>query len=99
MGWIDDKWNEDDPKTANYKANVDGALLKVAAVRAGIGQGRLPKFLAEKYDDLQHLAAYETIRTIDLWLLYHPDLKTVPKIQALGKFLRTKLKLGEWEIE
>ena len=54
---------------------TDDMITMHAAVRAGMGIGRLPCFLGDPDPDLMRLPGVEPTRYFDIWILTHPDLK------------------------
>lgn len=53
------------------------------AVEAGIGIGYLPCFVGDARPQLRRLAAPEPALAADLWVLTHPDLRTVARVRAV----------------
>lgn len=70
---------------------VDSLLGMTAAVRHGMGTGLLLCLLAEGHGELVRLAGpFEALDT-QVWILTHPDLKTVARIRTLTDFLYERL--------
>ncbi|WP_020591765.1 LysR family transcriptional regulator [Kiloniella laminariae] len=68
------------------------SLLAVAdAVRAGAGLAILPCFMADEDSSLLRLAGPLPELTGELWLLTHPDLRSVGRIRACMDFLAGEL--------
>ncbi|SMF56539.1 DNA-binding transcriptional regulator, LysR family [Alteromonadaceae bacterium Bs31] len=65
--------------------------LQVAACRAGMGVGILPCFIGDSDPQLLRIAPYTSEHKYDLWLLYHPDLRSSVKIRTLVKFLYARM--------
>ena len=64
--------------------------LQCAAVRAGMGVAALPVFLGERSGLKRILADQQVGR--DIWLTYHEDLRSSPRIAAVTQFLIACLK-------
>lgn len=65
---------------------TDDMISAHAAVRAGLGIGRMPCFLGDPDPDLIRVPGLEVARYFDIWLLTHPDLKNVARIRAFLRF-------------
>jgi DNA-binding transcriptional LysR family regulator len=65
---------------------TDDMITMHAAVRAGMGIGRLPCFLGDPDPDLMRLPGVEPSRYFDIWILTHPDLKNVARIRTFLRF-------------
>ncbi|WP_148252948.1 LysR family transcriptional regulator [Aidingimonas lacisalsi] len=66
---------------------VDTMLGMQAAVRDGLGQAILPCYLADEDSSMVRIGAPIPELTTDLWLLTHPDLRRVARIQAFMTFV------------
>jgi len=69
---------------AYMETNSTHALL--AAVRAGVGVGVLPRFVARWHDDVVEVS--DVVATHDVWLITHPEFRRDPKVRATAEFLR-----------
>ncbi|WP_420336375.1 LysR family transcriptional regulator [Roseibium sp.] len=65
---------------------ADDMIALLAAVKAGMGIGRLPCFLGDPDPDLVRLPGMEPARYLDIWVLTHPDLKNVARIRSFLRF-------------
>lgn len=65
---------------------ADDMIALLAAVKAGIGVGRLPCFLGDPDPDLVRIPGMEPSRYLDIWVLTHPDLKNVARIRTFLRF-------------
>ena len=65
---------------------TDDMITMHAAVRAGMGIGRLPCFLGDPDPNLMRLPGVEPTRYFDIWILTHPDLKNVARIRTFLRF-------------
>jgi DNA-binding transcriptional LysR family regulator len=69
---------------AYLETNSTHALL--AAARAGVGVGVLPRLVARKHDDLLEVSG--AVATHDVWLITHPEFRRDPKVRATAEFLK-----------
>src|SRR6267143_1973315 len=69
---------------AYMETNSTHALL--AAARAGVGVGVLPRFVARWHDDLVEVS--DAVATHDVWLVTHPEFRRDPKVRATADFLK-----------
>jgi DNA-binding transcriptional LysR family regulator len=63
-----------------FSSNV---LLRIAAVRAGVGIAMLPCALCDGDPGLVRVAGIEPVRGDPIWLLTHPDLRGAARVRAL----------------
>ncbi len=66
----------------------ESASVRLAALRLGLGIGPLPCVVGDCHAELARAAA-EPLEVGGLWLLSHPDLRQVPRVQALSGFVQT----------
>lgn len=71
---------------AKVSARSDDMLAVHAAVRAGMGIGRMPCFLGDGDPALVRVPGFEPTRYLDIWVLTHPDLKKVERIRRFMRF-------------
>jgi DNA-binding transcriptional LysR family regulator len=69
---------------AYMETNSTHALL--AAARAGVGVGVLPRFVARWHDDIVEVS--DTVATQDVWLITHPEFRRDPKVRATAEVLK-----------
>ncbi len=86
-------WGANPPKAirerfpnAEVSTVTDDMIAMYAAIRAGMGIGRLPCFLGDSHAELVRLPGAEPVRYFDIWILTHPDLKNVARIRSFMKF-------------
>ncbi|HMB77974.1 MAG TPA: LysR family transcriptional regulator [Kiloniellaceae bacterium] len=77
--------------TAPPRVSVNDAEGILAAVRAGLGKSLLPVRLAETDPALRRLGDGPPSLHREIWLLTHPDLRALPRIQAVTDWLRSVL--------
>lgn len=71
---------------ANVSVRSDDMIAVHAAVRAGMGIGRMPCFLGDSDPGLARVPGFEPTRYLDIWVLTHPDLKKVERIRRFMRF-------------
>lgn len=71
-------------------ASCNGLEAMIPLLRAGIGFGQLPRFVARAHPDLRELTAAPVERTLSLWALTHPDLRKTPRIRSFIDFLASR---------
>lgn len=102
--WIGRTNDQKTPKwvTAHYpqakaSARVSSNIALHQAARAGLGIAQLPCRIGDDDPKLQRVAPFKAEKDRDLWLLYNPNMRQTPRLQAVAKFL-TKLILAEKEL-
>ncbi len=66
---------------------LDDMVAVHAAVKAGLGVGRMPCFLGDTDPDLIRVPGVDLIPTLDIWVLTHPDLKNVKRLRLFMKYV------------
>lgn len=77
------------PGRAAFRGN--SMLVRMAAIRDGIGIGLLPCFLGEGVRALQRIDLERPELYGDLWLLVHVDLRTNARVRAFVDFIHTEI--------
>lgn len=92
-------WGTDVPKplaeihpTARVALVVDDMIAAVAAVRNGIGIGRMPCFVANMHDDLVPVPGCPFEPYLDIWVLTHPELKRVERVRKFMQFAAERIR-------
>lgn len=67
--------------------SVSDVSAQVAAVRGGMGIGRLPMMLAECEPDLVRVPGTQAVAGYEVWMLSHPDLRDTARLGLLKQFL------------
>jgi DNA-binding transcriptional LysR family regulator len=57
------------------------------AVRNGLGKSLLPIFLQNRFDGLQLLPAYGTALSREVWLIVHPQIRRLARIEAVMRWI------------
>jgi len=93
-GWIgvaqgppDDAWREAMFPGIQTRLKSQSVLLRIAAVRAGIGIALLPCGLCDRDPSLVRLPGVATVVGDPIWALTHPDLRGTARIRVLMNFL------------
>lgn len=64
-------------------ARFDNSSAILAAVKSGLGCAYLLSCLAEAESDLVLVEGHEKVIELDLWLLYHPQMRQSAKVKAV----------------
>lgn len=67
----------------------NSVLLQQAAAAADMGITLLPCAVGDADPRLQRVGALEALEAQPIWLLFHPDLRGVPRIRSLSSHLQT----------
>jgi DNA-binding transcriptional LysR family regulator len=70
----------------------DDMIALQAAVRAGLGVGRMPCFVGDRDPELGRVPGFPLTRYFDIWILTHPDLKHVERIRRFMRFAADEFK-------
>ncbi len=65
----------------------NSAMAQMVAIATGMGVGALPDFLARTNATLVRLPVDTSVLTRDLWLIYHRDLRSSRRVQAMRAFI------------
>lgn len=71
-----------------YGVRCNNVLLQQAAVRAGMGITLLPCALGDADEDLCRVGDAAPMDGQDIWLLFHPDLRGVARIQSVSTHIQ-----------
>jgi DNA-binding transcriptional LysR family regulator len=77
--WIASTKREEDPTP--LLVNDGEAILH--AVRSGLGKSLLPVFLQRRFENLQVLPGYGQVLSREVWLIVHPQIRRLARIQAV----------------
>lgn len=66
---------------------VNDAESALAAVRAGLGQSLLPEIIADRDPSLTRLTEGPAVLSREVWLLIHPEVRQLPRVQAVVDWL------------
>lgn len=67
----------------------NSVLLQQAAVAADLGITLLPCAVGDADPRLERLGALEALEAQPIWLLFHPDLRGVPRIRSLSSHVQS----------
>ena len=83
--WLAEQVDEGDARLAGVRVNDAEALL--FAVKAGLGRGFLPLFLAAEEPDLRRVDDGRRRWSRELWMMLHPDLRDLTRIRVTADWL------------
>ena len=66
----------------------NNVLLQQAAIRADMGVTLLPCGVGDPDERLARVAGVDLLDASEIWLLFHPDLRGVVRIQAVSSFIQ-----------
>jgi DNA-binding transcriptional LysR family regulator len=72
--------------------SLDDMVSAVGAVRAGMGATRMPCFLGDGDANLTRLANVPTFPYPSVWVLTHPELRRVTRIETFMQFMAARLR-------
>ncbi|EEE38894.1 transcriptional regulator, LysR family [Rhodobacteraceae bacterium KLH11] len=64
-------------------ARFDNLFCQIGALQSGMGLLALPLYIAKNIPGIRHLLPKDFNDFIDLWILTHPDLREIPRINAV----------------
>ena len=85
--WIASIKREEEPTP--LLVNDGEAILH--AVRHGLGKSLLPNFLESRFDDIQVLRQYGTVLSREVWLIVHPQIRRLARIEAVMTWIASAL--------
>jgi len=71
---------------------LNNVNVQLAACEMGMGYVQLPCYVGDMYSAIQRVPNSKTYKGQDIWMLYHEDLKSTPKIDIFRKFLTSTMK-------
>jgi DNA-binding transcriptional LysR family regulator len=76
-----------------FKHQVDSMAALQSMVRCGLGVSLLPCYIADRDPGLRRLSAEPLPNSkIDLWILYHPDVRRVHRVRLFADFIAAAMK-------
>lgn len=84
-------WTQEVCPDENFPAILDETGLVHAAVQEGIGLSFLPCFIGDRDDRLQRFGKLNPEHNLDLWILFHSELKNTARIQVFREFIQTEI--------
>lgn len=85
-GVAQERWLRESAGSRPVVFRANDLAIQIAAVRAGMGIGALPWFMAGADPLLVSIAAAKELRR-EIWLIVHTDLRRTPAIRAVLDFL------------
>ena len=61
------------------------------AIRDGLGKSLLPIFLKSRFNDIQVLPQYGTVLSREAWLIVHPQIRRLTRIQSVMTWIASAL--------
>jgi DNA-binding transcriptional LysR family regulator len=61
------------------------------AFRTGLGKSLLPIFLKSRFGDLQVFPQYGTVLSREVWLIVHPQIRRLARIQSVMTWIGSVL--------
>ncbi len=80
---------------ANVVAKFDDMVAVLGAVRAGMGVARMPCLLGDSEPELQKLGGLDLQPYYDIWILTHPELRNVSRIQHFMRFTARRIEAAK----
>ena len=71
---------------------VDDMIAAIGAVRAGIGATRMACFLGDSDPTLARLPGVALFDYTPIWVLTHPDLRSVPRVATFMEFAAARIR-------
>jgi DNA-binding transcriptional LysR family regulator len=68
----------------------DGEAI-LYAVRNGLGRSLLPTFMQSRFEELQIAPDYGTVLTREVWLIVHPRIRQLARVQAVMSWVASAL--------
>ncbi|MEW8561519.1 MAG: LysR family transcriptional regulator [Candidatus Thiodiazotropha sp.] len=98
LRWIGEDTNDPRPTWLHRHTDplelvmrTNDVLATAAAIRHGLGVGRLPTFVGDALPELKRFDDTPGLPRRALWLLTHPDLRRVNRVRVFNTFLAEKL--------
>jgi DNA-binding transcriptional LysR family regulator len=98
LRWIGEDTNDPRPRWLHEHTDplelvmrTNDVLATAAAIRHGLGVGRLPTFVGDASPELKRFDDAPELPRRPLWLLTHPDLRRMNRVRAFNAFLAEKL--------
>jgi DNA-binding transcriptional LysR family regulator len=74
-----------------YSLKVNTQFARLAAARAGLGVGIVPKFVAHQYPDLVQVDVGVEPLIRELWLVAHPDVRAVARLRVTFDYMASAI--------
>lgn len=83
------RWLDETIRPARRAATASDGLGLLALARSGVGAAVLPCFLADGVDGLVRVTGREPVVRREIWLLGHPELRSVRRVAVFADWLRS----------
>lgn len=84
-------WTKKVCPAGNHHFTIDDTGLAHMAIRQGVGLSFLPCFIGDPDDALQRYGTLDDDHGLDLWMLFHSDLKHTARIRAFRDFITEEI--------
>jgi len=84
-------WTKEASPTKDHNLYVDDTLLTLAALKAGAGLAYLPCFMGDSEPSLVRFRPPEPKHNLDLWLVYHRDLRRIKRVRLFREHMQHEL--------
>lgn len=84
-------WTKEACPQRQHRFYVDDTLLTLAALKSGAGLAYLPCFMGDREPALTRYRAPEPRHDLELWLLYHRDLRRTKRVELFREHLMREI--------
>jgi DNA-binding transcriptional LysR family regulator len=85
------RWSFGNTGGRNHALAVNDGEAILHAVRSDLGKSLMPVFLQSRCDGLQLLYYYGTVPSREIWLIVHPQIHRLARIQAIMTWIASVL--------
>jgi DNA-binding transcriptional LysR family regulator len=85
-------WLNENTFPLKLRMRTNDVLVTLDAVKAGLGVGRLATFIGDAEYNLQKVTNLPEIPLVPMWILSHPDMRQVSRINTFTRFMSEKIR-------
>jgi len=85
-------WLNEDSLPIKLAMRTNDVLVTLDAVKAGLGVGRLATFIGDVEHSLEKMNNVPHLPLVPVWMLSHPDMRQVSRINMFTQFISEKIK-------
>ena len=85
-------WLNENIFPLKLRMRTNDVLVTLDAVKAGLGVGRLATFIGDAEQQLQKVTNVPEIPLVPMWMLSHPDMRRVSRINIFTRFMSEKIR-------